>query len=85
MKGGLLCPLPIKLTITKGDIVTGHSVCPFVTTLWALYTEYPLTDLNQTCYTVSIWQGLEAYLFSWSSAKSQGQIWSYNISTVMAL
>ena len=37
---------------------------PSVTTLWTLYTEHPLTDLNQTWYTVSIWQGLEAYLFS---------------------
>ena len=45
--------------------LTGPSVSPSVITmLWTLYTVHPLTDLNQTWYTDSIWQGLEAYLFS---------------------
>ena len=40
-----------------------------VTALWTLYTVHPLTDLNQTWYTVAIWQGLEAYLFWRSKVK----------------
>ena len=38
-------------------------VRPSVKTLRPLYTEHPSSDLNQTWYTVSIWQGLEVYLF----------------------
>ena len=60
----LLYPRLTKLA--KGDIVTGPSVYvrPSVTTLLTLYTEHLSTDLNQTWYTVNIWHGLEAYLFS---------------------
>ena len=48
-----------------------HSVHPSET---IRYGEHPLADFNQTWYTVSIWQGVKAYLISRSSVKGQGQI-----------
>ena len=39
------------------------------------YTEHPSTDLSQTWYTVSIWQGLEAYLFSRLTVKVKIGLW----------
>ena len=55
---------PLGYEVCDGDIVTGLSVRSFVRASvrnnLVTYTEHPSIDLNQTWYTVSIRQGLEA-------------------------
>ena len=46
----------------------------FMTTLLPLYSLHSLTNLNQSWYAVRKWGGLEAYWFSGSYVKGQGQI-----------
>ena len=43
--------------------------------MWA----FSKTHYFSLLYTVSIWQGLEAYLFSMSNVKGQGQNWTLTI------
>ena len=54
-----------------------------VTNLWTLYTVHPLTDLNQTWYTVNIWQSLKPIYYTPHNEVVEGIIFLTGVKTYL--